>query len=181
MSGTGGERRPDRFPDWPPTPEPGSTPRSTRYHGRRDLGDTSGSGGVNPSGGGKTGAVDVTVTLAADPRSAGVARRLLRDHLASARAAAAAGDLADDAAVVLSELVGNAVRHARGPIRVTLRSIGSGLRMEVHDAAPDSPPQPRPADGEATGGRGMHLVHGLSTRWGWDADAAGKTVWAELG
>ncbi|MEZ5115129.1 MAG: ATP-binding protein [Candidatus Nanopelagicales bacterium] len=129
--------------------------------------------------------MDVTVTLAADPRSAGVARRMLRDHLALARTAAAADDLADDladdAAVVLSELVGNAVRHARGPIRVTLRSIGSGLRLEVRDAAPDSPPQPRPADGEATGGRGMHLVHGLSTRWGWDTDAAGKTVWAELG
>ncbi|GAA2228609.1 hypothetical protein GCM10010232_13330 [Streptomyces amakusaensis] len=116
------------------------------------------------------------------PRSAGRARALLRERLADW---GIAGETADDASLLLSELVANAVRHTPAPdgrgigVRITL---GDGtLRLEVADAD-GRRPEPREAAAEEEDGRGLALVRALAERWGCGerAQGAGKTVWAEL-
>ncbi|MFG3203287.1 ATP-binding protein [Streptomyces sp. NPDC048192] len=90
--------------------------------------------------------------------------------------------LADLAALLVSELVTNSLRHATGPIGVRLvRPVRSGdaLRVEVSDPLPD-PPRERVAHDGDESGRGLQLVAGSSLRWGTRPGASGKTVWFEL-
>lgn len=90
--------------------------------------------------------------------------------------------LADLAALLVSELVTNALRHATGPIGVRLvRPSGPGgvLLAEVSDPLPD-PPRERAARLEDESGRGLYLVASSSRRWGTRPGATGKTVWFEL-
>ncbi|MCF0076159.1 ATP-binding protein [Streptomyces lomondensis] len=90
--------------------------------------------------------------------------------------------LADLAALLVSELVTNALRHATGPIGVRLvrpSDLDGVLRVEVSDPLPD-PPRERAARPEDESGRGLHLVASASRRWGTRPGAAGKTVWFEL-
>ncbi len=90
------------------------------------------------------------------------------------------GTRLDDAALVLSELVGNAVRHAEGPcLQVRLRRSGEVLRIAVHDGSP-VPPLLREASWEDESGRGMHIVDALSRSWGWEPCPTGKVVWADV-
>jgi anti-anti-sigma regulatory factor len=92
-------------------------------------------------------------------------------------------DAADAAEVIVSELVGNAVRHARPPLRLLL-AVGDGhLHIAVRDGSPRRPqpvvagtlPAP-PVDH----GRGLHLVNAIATNWGSMPTAEGKLVWATL-
>lgn len=94
----------------------------------------------------------------------------------------------DDLAVVLTELVTNAVEHARTPLTVTVSlhhgpghvdGAGPVVRIEVADGS-TAPPVPQPLDPWATRGRGLQMIDALATRWGHTAVAGGKTVWAEL-
>ncbi|MGP3774045.1 ATP-binding protein [Streptomyces sp. SDT5-1] len=94
-------------------------------------------------------------------------------------------ELADIAALLVSELVTNSLRYASGPIGVRLarppRSPGV-LLVEVSDPLPD-PPCARTAAPDEEGGRGLHLVSEVSRRWGTRPGAdhsGGKTVWFEL-
>lgn len=90
------------------------------------------------------------------------------------------GTVAEDARLVLSELVTNAVVHARSPLSVAIRSRASGLRLSVSD---DSmmPPTPRStASDAAAGGYGLMMIGALAREWGVNVTARGKTVWAEL-
>ncbi|MFD8391549.1 ATP-binding protein [Streptomyces sp. NPDC059680] len=90
--------------------------------------------------------------------------------------------LADLAALLVSELVTNSLRHATGPIGVRLvRPVGldDALLVEVSDPLPD-PPRERVAHAEDESGRGLQLVAGSSRRWGTRPGASGKTVWFEL-
>lgn len=88
------------------------------------------------------------------------------------------------ARVVLSELVANAIRHARTELTVSAR-VGDGvLRIEVLDRD-TRPPALMGLDSDSTSGRGLHIVAGLARDWGWQtADAedgvSGKVVWAEV-
>lgn len=97
--------------------------------------------------------------------------------------AGVAGEALFAAKLVVSELVGNAVRHA-SPTSITLTwSVADGaVRIEVCD---DEPGLPMPGHAEHTdeGGRGLFLVASVSQRWGAEAspDAGGKMVWAEIG
>ncbi|WP_314224627.1 ATP-binding protein [Streptomyces zaehneri] len=92
--------------------------------------------------------------------------------------------------LVVAELTANAVRHGHVPGRdfhLLLRTSESAdtVRIEVTDTRTDrTPPQPEalPAPGsETTSGRGLLLVAGLATSWGWHLrpGGPGKTVWAE--
>lgn len=83
----------------------------------------------------------------------------------------------DDVALVLSELVTNAVVHAGGAVRIAV-SVGDRIRVEVHDEDP-RPPRMR-AHGAEPGGLGLRIVERLSERWGSRSTAAGKVVWADL-
>jgi anti-sigma regulatory factor (Ser/Thr protein kinase) len=99
------------------------------------------------------------------------------------RAAICAWDLPVDqsvAALLISELVTNAIRHETGPTIVLDLSRACGrLRVDVHDTS-DALPMPRevPADGEA--GRGLMLVASLSDEWGFYRTPAGKAVYFTL-
>ncbi|WP_371669331.1 ATP-binding protein [Streptomyces sp. NBC_00289] len=90
--------------------------------------------------------------------------------------------LADLTALLVSELVTNALRHATGPIGVRLvrpAAPGDVLRVEVSDPFPDLPRE-RAARPEDESGRGLQLVAHTSRRWGTRPGGAGKTVWFEL-
>ena len=90
------------------------------------------------------------------------------------------GERLDDAALVLSELVGNAVRHAEGEVmQVRLRRTGDLLRIAVHDRSPVHP-APRDASLDDESGRGMMIIEALSHSWGWEPRADGKVVWADV-
>jgi anti-sigma regulatory factor (Ser/Thr protein kinase) len=80
--------------------------------------------------------------------------------------------------LVVSELVTNAIRYGRPPIR--LRLIRErGLIVEVSDGGHTSPHLRRAAM-EDEGGRGLFLVAQLTQRWGTRYTPAGKTIWTEL-
>jgi len=80
--------------------------------------------------------------------------------------------------LMVSELVTNAIRYGRPPIRLRLIHHDSTLICEVYDAS-GSTPHMRRARIYDEGGRGLLLVAQLSERWGTRHDRVGKTVWAE--
>ncbi|SFB90093.1 SpoIIE family protein phosphatase [Streptomyces aidingensis] len=86
--------------------------------------------------------------------------------------------LTEPAVLVVSELVTNAVRHARGPVGVRLVR-GTRLLVEVSDSLPD-PPRARDAAPDDEGGRGLALVARTAQRWGTRREPHGKTIWLEL-
>src|ERR1022692_3011246 len=108
----------------------------------------------------------------------GRARRATSDLLA----AWGIGHLEETATLLVSELVGNAVRHASVsglPLELRLETAGTWLRIEVLDADP-RPPQPRtPAELDESG-FGFVLVEALADKWGVSLASTGKTVWVEL-
>jgi anti-sigma regulatory factor (Ser/Thr protein kinase) len=120
--------------------------------------------------------VQLSVSLAPEPRSAQAARRFVRDTLAS-------WDREEwemPAALLVTELVTNAVLHARTPVTVALVLAGDALRIAVRDGSLRRPAL-RPGDLEATTGRGLALIVQLGRSWGVEPEPDGKTVWVELG
>lgn len=99
------------------------------------------------------------------------------------------GSLVDDAVLILSEFVTNALRHARaldsGTIRVSWDLSGEGLlRIEVTDGGGTTRPSTKPysMSVSAHAGRGLEIVDRLADRWGSQREEGGDeyTVWAEL-
>ncbi|HEV3402284.1 MAG TPA: GAF domain-containing protein, partial [Acidimicrobiales bacterium] len=89
------------------------------------------------------------------------------------------GDLADDVALVTSELVTNAVLHAGGCTGVDVSPVDEGVRVEVRDGSRVPPVLSHPSEASLTG-RGLRLVSRLSAGWGAYAEDSGKVVWAEV-
>jgi len=113
--------------------------------------------------------------------SVGVARRHLVSDLIEAGVCATA---VTDAALVISELLGNALRHAQplpgAGIRAAWDLDTDSVRVAVSDGGGSTRPElgePTPA---TTGGRGLWIVARLSRRWGTLSDEEGTTVWAEV-
>nr|WP_250280007.1 ATP-binding protein [Frankia sp. Cppng1_Ct_nod] len=79
--------------------------------------------------------------------------------------------------LVVSELVTNAIRHARAPLQLRL-ILDSSLICEVSDAS-STAPHLRRARTFDEGGRGLFLVAALTQRWGTRQTLCGKTIWAE--
>lgn len=90
------------------------------------------------------------------------------------------GDAADVVELLVSELVTNALRYGRGPIGLRLLLGEESLVCEVADEL-EAAPRLRTVDHGDEGGRGLHLVDQLSTRWGIRSTAHGKIVWFEVG
>lgn len=86
----------------------------------------------------------------------------------------------DASRLLVSELVTNAVLHARTDLELVVRLAPHGVRVEVSDGSPSAPVLRRYED-EAMTGRGLALVEELATRWGVDdRPQGGKAVWFEL-
>ncbi|MFC0004383.1 ATP-binding protein [Micromonospora siamensis] len=83
------------------------------------------------------------------------------------------------ASLVLSELVGNVVRHAGTPMRVTVTLRRPYLHLAVFDESHEEI-RSRTMDLRAEGGRGLMLVRDLTQRWGSSPAGNGKVVWAML-
>lgn len=118
------------------------------------------------------------------PHAASSAATVRRAVVADLRDAGVRGDVIHDVALVVTELVGNAVRHgaplADATVHVTWDLRGPVVHVEVRDGGgPNSPKSSGPrADGE--GGRGLGIVSVVSSRWGVDQGGDGVVVWAEL-
>ncbi len=117
-----------------------------------------------------------SIELPAERSAAARARRFVRDvsagwHLHE--------EEIDDLELLVSELVTNAVLHARSASRLTIDSNGDRVRVTVEDESAVAP-RLREYGPEAATGRGVLLVDRLATNWGVDVDDGGKRVWFEL-
>jgi anti-sigma regulatory factor (Ser/Thr protein kinase) len=114
------------------------------------------------------------------PEAVAKARCLVRETLTEWGMSA----LADDAELIVSELVTNAIRHGAAPVILALSVIGpNALAGTVADGGPDLPHLYRREPGlDATSGRGLAIVRALVNRWGvWpDSGGIGKTAWFTL-
>ena len=106
-----------------------------------------------------------------DPAAISRARHVVAEQLRRWRCADP-----HDAALVLSELVTNAVVHGGGAVRITVTRQGENVRIDVHDNG--SARQHLRAPSNNPGGLGLHIVDQLSERWGSQPTATGKLVWA---
>lgn len=116
------------------------------------------------------------------PVAVPTARRQLRDELA---ALGVEPDAVDDVEVVVSELLGNSVRHARpiagGVVLLAWRISGDELMVRVTDGGGGRGVTPRHAGPMADSGRGLQIVERLSRVWGVNEHAGGlRSVWATL-
>jgi anti-sigma regulatory factor (Ser/Thr protein kinase) len=90
-------------------------------------------------------------------------------------------DLADTGALVVSELMGNAVEHSGSRlVRVIVSLSEEGrIRVAVVDKS-RTRPAPRTASDDDEDGRGLAVVQALADQWGTDLLSWGKRVWVEL-
>ncbi|WP_405819471.1 SpoIIE family protein phosphatase [Streptomyces sp. NBC_01390] len=114
-----------------------------------------------------------TWPLPEDPRAAGQARRHVREQLS----VWGLDDLTPTTELLASELVGNVVRHAKGPVQLRLLH-GAELICEVFDGSLTMP-RIRRATETDEGGRGLQLITALSQRWGTRYTPTGKCIWTE--
>ena len=128
-----------------------------------------------------------------EPAAVAAARKFVRDTLCSwldagpgtAADAAADGGLVDDAVLLTSELVTNAVVHAGTQVQVTCKLAAGAVEVVVRDSHPARMvPGPAPDDtvpAERTGGRGLLLPSALAAAWGVSYGADAKAVWFRMG
>lgn len=129
------------------------------------------------------------IELAAVPTAPAVARSFVRHTLRTW----SLDELADNAELIASELVTNAVKATgvAGPepscldlrdlalVVMRLRVHDGALRIAVQDSSHEQP-RPQAAGDDAEGGRGLFLVEALSTRWDVRPTQDGKVTWADL-
>ncbi|HMG61621.1 MAG TPA: ATP-binding protein, partial [Streptosporangiaceae bacterium] len=111
--------------------------------------------------------------LPADPAAVAGARAAAAEQLASW----GLEDLTFATEVLVSELVTNAIRHARPPLQLRM-ILDTTLSCEVSDASTTAP-HLRRAGRYDEGGRGLMLVARLASRWGTRYTRTGKTIWAQ--
>jgi anti-sigma regulatory factor (Ser/Thr protein kinase) len=112
------------------------------------------------------------------PTASGAARRAVREFC---RAAALPTPLADDAELLTSELVTNAVRHAKALITVlALQQDGSIVVTVSDDGELAEPLTAQLPEATAECGRGMFVVAEIAGAWGTTEQHDGKTVWFRL-
>jgi anti-sigma regulatory factor (Ser/Thr protein kinase) len=110
------------------------------------------------------------------PEAAGQARVFLRT-------AAESWDLPEpvlvDCLAIVSEIVGNVVRHARTPLTLRVSYDGVAVVIAATDGAVSVPEQHSAGDASEDG-RGLLIIESLATEWGWHAAVVGKTLWARV-
>ncbi|WP_093552212.1 ATP-binding protein [Streptomyces althioticus] len=118
------------------------------------------------------------VPLPSLPESAAVARRLVQ--IVILRRWGLTPKLTEDAVLLVSELVGNAVRHTGArAFGLRMRHRRGWIRVEVRDPS-RALPCLMPVQEMDISGRGLFLVDKLADRWGVDLLSHGKTTWFEM-
>ena len=84
------------------------------------------------------------------------------------------------ALLLVSEVVTNAVLHARSPLCVMVDSTSPGARIEVRDGSP-VPPRLHSFPTTSATGRGLRLLDRLAVAWGVEPNDSGKTIWFDVG
>lgn len=121
---------------------------------------------------------EAEVPLPSRPESAATARRLAQ--VVVLRQWGLTPKLTEDAVLLVSELVGNAVRHTGARVfGLRLRRRRGWIRVEIRDPSRGLPCL-MPVQELDISGRGLFLVDKLSDRWGVDLLPRGKTTWFEM-
>ena len=121
---------------------------------------------------------EVKVTLPAELESSRLARTFVRQSWPDLDS-----NVLDDVALIVTELVSNAVKHGAPELQLRLRRDPFAVDVAVLDHGADMPPtEVRQADLAATSGRGLFMVDQLANRWGCEplVGETGKAVWASL-
>ena len=124
-------------------------------------------------------AVRESVTLAGRAERARVAREFVGGVLGPGH------PCGDHAALLVSELFGNSVRHSRSgaageTVTITVRTGNGLVRVEVTDRSGPEVPEMYPAGRDAEAGRGLQMVAALAARWGWRRRGGRTVTWFEL-
>ena len=122
-----------------------------------------------------------TVLLPWAPASVAVARQRVAADLSAAGIFETA---VGDAVLVVSELLSNAIRHARplpgASVQVAWALGDDAVEVAVSDGGAVTSPARTHASVSALGGRGLDIVEYVASRWGIRSDDSGQTVWAVL-
>jgi len=103
-----------------------------------------------------------------------------RDFVATRLAGWGLATTYPDVELLTSELVTNAIRHARGDVEVRIELLAPDcLRVEVRDLS-ERLPVMRPLDSARDGGWGLHIVGRIASRWGLEQRTGEKTIWCEI-
>jgi serine/threonine-protein kinase RsbW len=141
--------------------------------GEPEVSETSGPG---------TDSIVCTIRVTADAASVSTVRHQI---VADLQRRDLSEKLVDEAEIVASELVTNAVRHARplsdGTIRVRWKIRGDVVEVEVTDGGGATVPHPAPRTVWLSSGRGLRIVRSIAHEWGVTEDRTGNVVWATLG
>lgn len=116
--------------------------------------------------------------LRAGPRTAAEARLFLSEALKSFGVEVDK----DAAALMTSEIASNAIRHGKEPIDVSISAEEQGLRVSVLDRGSGFDAEELRFDRglEIEGGRGLRIVHALSSDWGVERSEDATEVWFRL-
>jgi anti-sigma regulatory factor (Ser/Thr protein kinase) len=123
----------------------------------------------------------IAFTLPGIPESA----RMARFHIRAALGFHGLGEYAEDAEIVTSELVANAVQHVRddGTSMIVVAVVRgwnpASVTVVVSDSSTEGPVM-RDTSAGSEQGRGLQIVEALSAHWGWRQEDGGKTIFAIL-
>jgi serine phosphatase RsbU (regulator of sigma subunit)/anti-sigma regulatory factor (Ser/Thr protein kinase) len=124
----------------------------------------------------------VTAAYEPEPAAAAAARRFVRETLRAWQVPDDSGRVVDDAVLLTSELVTNAIVHAGTPLEVTCRRHAGEIEVAVRDLRPTRTLSDSPlgADADRTGGRGLLLPAALASSWGLSYARTSKTIWFRI-
>lgn len=113
-----------------------------------------------------------SLPLTSDLSAPGHARRAVAERFAT-------HERLDDLLICVSEVVTNAVAHARSISEMRVSQVGETVRVEVIDTD-EHPPELAEHDPLARSGRGLRILDHMAARWGSRVTPEGKAVWFEL-
>jgi anti-sigma regulatory factor (Ser/Thr protein kinase) len=121
--------------------------------------------------------VQATLALPADTASPGQARRFIREFCVAADLDEAA---CEKAALLVSELVTNAVVHGSSRATLVAARPNGHLHVAVLDSNVQLPDGPQTVPPDSESGRGLRIVAAVADRWGVETTDEGKAVWFEI-
>jgi Histidine kinase-like ATPase domain len=113
------------------------------------------------------------IELPGDVASCSTARRFVQECLA------VGADVSENATLLISEVVTNALLHTSGPITVEVRQKGGAYRITVSDSS-STPPTEKGYRADDATGHGLQILDCLAAAWGSIQTGTGKVVWFDL-